>query len=63
VLGLDANHPLEILGDSESVLVNKLYWTDGINQPRVINITAPELKLPEDIASKVIVDGVNFSNP
>lgn len=46
-LNLDTNHPLETLGDSETTLINKVYWTDGINQPRVINITALELKAPE----------------
>lgn len=32
-------HPIEAFGVYESQLAQKVYWVDGINQPRVINIT------------------------
>ena len=38
-LGFDAEHPIECLGVYENVDIQKVYWTDGINQPRFINIT------------------------
>lgn len=41
----DAKHPIEAIGVYETELVQKVYWVDGINQPRVINITKPEYKL------------------
>lgn len=31
-------HPIETLGVYESSMVQKVYWVDGVNQPRVINI-------------------------
>lgn len=37
-LSFDVNHPLEILVSYESEIVQKVYWVDGINQPRVANI-------------------------
>lgn len=43
-LGFDVNYPIEALGDYESDLVQKVYWTDGKHQPRVINIKEGELK-------------------
>lgn len=36
--------PIEAIGVYETELVQKVYWVDGKNQPRVINIAAPELK-------------------
>jgi len=38
-LGFDVNHPIETLGVYENIDIQKVYWTDGINQPRLINIT------------------------
>lgn len=38
-LGFDLSHPLQTLGVYENQYIQKVYWTDGINQPRVINIT------------------------
>ena len=38
-LGFDVNYPIEAIGDYENEHIQKVYWTDGINQPRVINIT------------------------
>ena len=40
-LGFSVEHPLETLVSYESEHIQKVYWTDGINQPRMINI-APE---------------------
>lgn len=37
-LNFDAKHPCETLAFYENESVQKVYWTDGKNQPRVINI-------------------------
>lgn len=37
-LGFSIDHPIETLVSYESEAVQKVYWTDGKNQPRVINI-------------------------
>lgn len=50
-------YPIEAIGIYETELIQKIYWVDGINQPRMINIAKPELKLPE----YCIIDGVNLS--
>lgn len=42
-LGFSDEHPIQAISDYESELVQKVYWIDGINQPRVINVTKPEL--------------------
>ena len=39
-LGFDVTRPLETLACYENDRVQKIYWTDGYNQPRVINIAA-----------------------
>lgn len=39
-LGFDIEHPIETLGVYENDNIQKVYWVDGINQPRVINIMA-----------------------
>ena len=38
-LGFSTSHPLETLVSYESEHVQKVYWTDGKNQPRLIDIT------------------------
>ena len=38
-LNFDVNHPIETLTYYENERIQKVYWTDGFNQPRVINIT------------------------
>ena len=38
-LNFNTNNPLETITFFESEDVQKVYWTDNINQPRVINIT------------------------
>ena len=40
-LGFDTNYPIETLVSYESENIQKVYWTDGKNQPRVINIASP----------------------
>lgn len=37
-INLDTEHPIEALGLYESEAIQKVYWVDGKNQPRVINI-------------------------
>lgn len=66
--GWNPNHPIEAIGIYETELVQKVYWVDGINQPRVINIAKPELKLPSYIDAggtqiPLLIDGVNLSGP
>ena len=39
-IGLSTEHPLDTLSSYEADDVQKVYWTDGYNQPRVINIAA-----------------------
>lgn len=41
-LGLKTTSPIESLPIYENEDLQKVYWVDGINQPRVINIMAPE---------------------
>lgn len=38
-LGFHKDNPIETLGVYENVDIQKVYWTDGKNQPRFINIT------------------------
>ena len=40
-LGFDINYPLETLIFYENEQIQKVYWVDGKNQPRVINIAKP----------------------
>lgn len=37
-LGFDSKHPIETLANYETKAIQKVYWVDGINQPRFINI-------------------------
>lgn len=46
-LGFDSGHPIESIGIYESEHLKKVYWTDGLNQPRLINIAAT----PEEVAT------------
>lgn len=43
-LNFSVNHPIETLGIFENDSIQKVYWTDGLNQPRVINIVADKTK-------------------
>lgn len=42
-LNFDPKFPAQVISDFESELVQKVYWVDGKNPPRVINIAKPEL--------------------
>ena len=39
-LGFNYKYPIETLSFYENDNIRKVYWTDGLNQPRVINIAA-----------------------
>lgn len=39
-LGFDYEHPIEAISFFENSDIRKVYWTDGLNQPRVINVAA-----------------------
>lgn len=41
-LGFNTNHPIETLSFYENSDIKKVYWVDGLNQPRVINIEAAD---------------------
>ena len=42
-LNFSLDHPIETLPYYESESVQKVYWVDGFNQPRVINIAADDI--------------------
>lgn len=44
-LNFNPSYPLETLVSVESTYIEKVYWTDGLNQPRIINILADESKI------------------
>lgn len=46
-LGFDVNHPIETLTYFENEQIQKVYWTDGLNQPRMINIV--NVKMSHDL--------------
>ena len=54
-LGFNYKHPIETISFYENTDIRKVYWTDGLNQPRVINIAAAS-----DVVSKWNVDSFNF---
>lgn len=54
-LGFSYKHPIETISFYENADIRKVYWTDGLNQPRVINIAAAS-----DIVSKWNTDSFNF---
>lgn len=41
-LNFDLNWPLETLGNIETNLIKKVYFVDGINVPRVVNVVNPD---------------------
>ena len=49
-LSMDTKHPAQTLGIYEGELVQKVYWVDGKNQPRSINIVADKLRYNKDIS-------------
>lgn len=54
-LGFNYKHPIETISFCENTGIRKVYWTDGLNQPRVINIAAAS-----DVVSKWNTDSFNF---
>lgn len=54
-LGFNYKHPIETISFYENTDIRKVYWTDGLNQPRVINIAAAS-----DVVSKWSTDSFNF---
>lgn len=46
-LNFKLDHPLETLGVYENENVIKVYWVDGVNQPRVVNIIDPDHKIQQ----------------
>ena len=55
-LGFNYKHPIETISFYENADIRKVYWTDGLNQPRVINIAAAS-----DVVSKWNTDSFNFA--
>jgi len=47
-LNFDVEHPLETLVSYESEVIQKVYWVDGKNQPRLINIGSNTSKYYDD---------------
>lgn len=41
-LGFDSHYPIEAISFYENSDIRKVYWTDKLNQPRVINIAAAD---------------------
>lgn len=56
-LNFNYKNPIEALSFYENSELKKVYWTDGLNQPRVINIAASSNKI-----SKWTNDSFNFVN-
>lgn len=54
-LSFNPKYPIETLIFYENEYIKKVYWTDGLNQPRVINIAATP-----DVISKWNNDSFNF---
>jgi len=65
-LGLSPDYPLQTLGVYENIYIQKVYWTDGVNQPRVINIVKDKLVntgnngTNEKETKKVVYDKYSF---
>mgnify|MGYP003288282538 CR=1 FL=1 len=74
-LNFSLDNPLETLGVYENEKIQKVYWVDGINQPRVINIALedrtkwldssfdfiPELALQESVSIEAISNSSLFA--
>lgn len=59
-LNMDVEHPAQTLGIYEGELVQKVYWVDGKNQPRSINIVADKLRYNKDISELTRVEKSNL---
>jgi hypothetical protein len=76
-LNFSLDNPIEALGVYENEDIQKVYWVDGINQPRVINIKTseevrskwsntsfdfiPELELKEDVFVEPVSNSSMFA--
>ena len=76
-LNFNLNNPIETLGVYENEYIQKVYWVDGLNQPRVINIKTlptervkwtdtsfdfiPELALQESVSIEAISNSSLFA--
>lgn len=61
-LNFDSKYPIQALGVYETDLIQKVYWTDGNNMPRMINVAKPELLIQkESDQRKYLIDGVTLS--
>ena len=54
-LGFSYKHPVEAISFYENSDIRKVYWTDGLNQPRVINVAAAS-----SVVDKWDTDSFNF---
>ena len=54
-LGFNYKYPIESISFYENADIRKVYWTDGLNQPRVINVAAAS-----SVISKWTTDSFNF---
>lgn len=54
-LNFSTEHPIDAFGVIEGEKLYKVYWIDGINQPRYIIITMPEFK------GRAIINGSNYT--
>lgn len=54
-LGFNYKHPIEAISFYENSDIRKVYWTDGLNQPRVINVAAAS-----SVVNKWDTDSFNF---
>ena len=54
-LGFDSHYPIEAISFYENSDIRKVYWTDKLNQPRVINIAAAD-----NVISKWNKDSFDF---
>ena len=72
-LGFSIEHPIKAISSFENSNIQKIYWTDGKNQPRVINILddyskynsnsfefVPKLKLNEHVKVTKLVGSGEF---
>lgn len=55
-LDFDYRYPIETISFYENQEIKKIYWTDGLNQPRVINVAAAS-----DVISKWNDNSFNFT--
>ena len=62
-LGFSTNNPIECIASYEGDEVLKVYWVDGLNQPRYINVF-PDTTYPENTSFDFvpsIVEGIDVS--